>query len=85
MKPGEIYRVEKNEFATFDDIKYVKFKNIRKDENEFTFTLTTLNKKNEKQEAVISGEDVFTLISDGKLQPATDTDKAKLVLGQKGF
>lgn len=85
MKPGEIYRIEKNEFATLDEIKYIKFKSVRKDENEFSFTLTTLNKENEKQEVVMSGEDVFNLISDGKLKPANDTDKAKIVLMVKGF
>lgn len=85
MKPGEIYRVEKNELATLSEFKYIKFKNIRKDDYEFTFILTCLDKNNEKQETVISGEDVFSLISNGKIKPATDTDKAKIVLMVKGF
>lgn len=85
MKPGEIYKLDKNEFATLNNIKYVKFKNIRKDENEFSFTLTSLNTDNEKNDIVMSGEDVFGLISSGTLKPATDTDKAKIVLMVKGF
>jgi len=85
MKPGEIYRIEKNKYATLNNIKYVKFKSIRKDENEFSFTLTSLNADNEKNDIIMSGENVFDLISSGKLEPATDTDKAKIVLMVKGF
>ena len=40
---------------------------------------------NEKNDIIMSGENVFDLISSGKLEPATDTDKAKIVLMVKGF
>lgn len=85
MKPGEIYRVEKNEDEDLKDVKYIKFKDIKKDENNFKFHLTILDKSNEKSEMIVIGEKVFNFISSGYLVEATDRDKAKLVLGQKGF
>jgi hypothetical protein len=85
MVPGEIYKLEKNNIKSLEDIKYIKFKDIKKDNDKYNFTLTSLNKENEKNEIVLSGNIVFDLISANKMYSATYTDKAKIVLMVKGF
>lgn len=85
MKPGEIYKLEKNNVKSLENIKYIKFKEIKKTEDKYNFILTTLNKEHEKNEIALSGEMVFDLIAGHRMYPATDTDKAKIVLMVKGF
>lgn len=84
MKPGEIYKIKSNN-DNVKDIKYLKFVNISKKENDFLFTFKAINKDSEKVDGSMTGGEIFQFIKDSSLEVASDSDKAKILLTNKGF
>ena len=84
MVPGEIYKIN-SKIKEFKNIKYVKFSNVTKTDSAFVFSFKGIDNKSEKVDGTISGDEIFDFIKDSTLTIATDSDKAKILLTNKGF
>lgn len=84
MVPGEIYKIQ-SKSKKFKNLKYLKFSNVKKSDDAFIFSFKGITIDSEKIDGEMLGNEIFDFIKESSLSIADDSDKAKILLSNKGF